>query len=133
MAGTLYYKFGAVRYVGGLSIDDDGFPYYDGLGVEYYEHGGVYKIGIFRRTGLENGCEFYPDGVVKFFAGYRARYNRYGPSYPKEGVYLAPEGSRHIGCFNVSLSAVGIPRVVEPSNYGDMMCHLTLNHAGNDE
>lgn len=122
MEGTLYYESGAVQYVGGLRTDDDGYTHPQGLGVEYFEDGRVYKIGVFRRKGLECGCEFYPDGAVKSFARYRAKYDGYGPSFPRNGVYLAPDGQvRHIGAFKVSQSAIGMPTVVEPADYGSLM------------
>ncbi len=92
-----------------------------GLGTEYDINGRKYREGLFDIKGLVQGKEYYPNGQVRFEGTYQIN-RSYGPNYPSHGNYYGEDGKLlFTGKFKISKSNVGIPRVLIPRNYGNLL------------
>lgn len=121
MNGTLYYKDGAVRFVGEYIINQDGQKSYI-RGQVYFHSGILWMEGEFQRGGLRKGNEYYPSGQLMFSGEYNDREtgSYYGPPYPLCGKFYTEDGTLVYNgkVQRVSHGSLGYPYIRLPN--GDM-------------
>lgn len=98
--GTLYYKSGKLRYVGGFKKIRYHGNGYHGNGREYHESGGLAFEGMHdhdRRVGINKS--YYENGQVEYDGEWNRKYHGRGKKYYEDGTLMYEgewkEGARH--------------------------------------
>ena len=125
--GRLYYDTGELRYEGYYSPTEYDAPFHEpkGKGTCYYKNGVIYREGVFQHSGLLEGKEYYPNGMLKFEGRYNCRNTDsgyYGPTYPVYGKFYSEDGSLlYEGEFGTKKQgSMGYPMVVFPEGFGSL-------------